>query len=101
MASCMAWCLTGRSRAPPANKGYMEGCDVGGLEEGWRIGTAVKRASIAFGESMLMRAAASSIARGRPSRWAQIAAIVSALSSVRVNWDLTDLARATKRATAG
>ncbi len=58
------------------------------------------RASSACGGSSLMRAAASSIARGKPSRRAQISATAGALALLTWKSGLSACARAIKRATA-
>ena len=57
--------------------------------------------SSASGSSSRMRAAASSIASGRPSRRRQISATAAALPSVRAKSYRTARARSTKSATAG
>ena len=69
MVLCSVWCRSGTSRAPlvkTANR--------------WP-----SRARRACGESNLMRAAASSIASGNPSRRMQIPAIAAALTVVSWN----------------
>ena len=56
---------------------------------------------MALGGSILTRAAASSIASGRPSTLEQIAATVGAFSAVMVKSGLTAAARWENNATAG
>ena len=63
-------------------------------------GAAVSRARIACGGSNLLRAAASSIARGNPSRWTQIAATAAAFSVSRWKVGMTAWARCIKSVTA-
>ena len=55
---------------------------------------------MAWGESRRVRAAASSMARGSPSRRAQISATARAFSSVMRKAGLMSWARSTKRRTA-
>ena len=74
----------GRSRGPPAR----------------RSRRCSSRASSACGESSLARAAASSIASGRPSRRTQISATAGRVRVVTAKSALTARARSTKSATA-
>ena len=85
MVSRRVRCRSGRSRAPPVRSGSRRS----------------RRASIAWGVSTFPRAAASSIASGRPSRRRQISATAAAFSSVSAKSGRTSMARWTKRATAG
>ena len=79
MVSRIVCCRAGRSRPPPVSRGN-------------RFSS---RASSTDGGATLMRAAASSIASGRPSRRRQISATVGAFSAVRTKSSLS--ARAARR----
>src|SRR5260370_531360 len=76
---------TGMLRAPPINTSRR--CE--------------RRVSSACGESSRVRVAASSIARGSPSRRTQTSAMVRALASVTWKSGLMACARCTKRGQAG
>ena len=83
-------CRGGRSCAPPV-KIRKEICPAG----------STNRASMVCGESKLIRAAASSIASGSPSRRAQISATALAFWSSTTKSPLTAFALSTNRETAG
>ncbi len=85
MAPRSVRCRAGRSRAPPVSRASP------------RPASWARRAA---GGSTPTRAAASSIARGRPSRRAQTSATSSPFRSVRAKSGRTARARATKRRTA-
>ena len=85
MASRIVCCRCGRSRPPPVSSGSR-----------WS-----SRASSADGERTLTRAAASSMASGRPSRRRQIAATAWAFCSVTAKSGLTACARADEEAHRG
>ena len=85
MASCIVCWRAGRSRAPPVNSGRLRS----------------RRLSNAAGGRTLMRAAASSIASGSPSKRAQICATAFALARVNANEGFASRARRTNRSTAG
>src|SRR6266700_2509835 len=78
-------------------------CCREGLSRSLLVRTARRfpsRARSACGGSSLTRAAASSMASGNPSRWAQISATTRAFALVTLKSGLTACAREMKRATA-
>src|SRR6266480_240592 len=84
MVSRTVCCRVGASCLPPVNTASR-----------W-----LRRPSKVWGDSSLLRAAASSRERGSPSSWIQIWAIAAALSEDKTNWGFTICARCTNRATA-
>ncbi len=85
MASRIVRSRAGASCGPPVSRGRRRS----------------RRASRAGGGSTATRAAASSMASGKPSRWRQMAATTGPFASVRANPARTARARATNSATAG
>ena len=85
MAARSVCCLCGRSRAPPVNS-----CN-----------RLARRVSMEEGERTLTRAAASSMASGRPSNRAQISVTADAFSRVSSKSGLAATARCRNSSTAG
>ena len=85
MAARSVCCRCGRSREPPVNS-----CN-----------RLARRVNMEDGERTLTRAAASSIARGRPSNRAQISATAEAFSRLSSKSGLAAAARCTNSVTAG